>query len=126
MREMDLQVRIKCKGRKTTNSRHNYPRYSNLVQGLEVGRPDEVWVSDITYIRLRIEFVYLAVIIGVFTRCIRGWHLGRSLDRSLTLLALRPALNHHQPPEIHHSDQGVQYAYPAYTRFFRMLTLQSA
>jgi len=76
--------------------------------------PPQVWVSDITYIRLREEFVYLAVLMDVFTRGIRGWHLGRNLDQSLTLHALEQALAHHTP-EIHHSDQGVQYAAGAYT-----------
>jgi putative transposase len=76
--------------------------------------PPQVWVSDITYIRLREEFVYLAVLMDVFTRSIRGWHLGRSLDQSLTLRALEQALAK-PPPEIHHSDQGVQYAASAYT-----------
>jgi putative transposase len=115
MREMGLQAKIKRKRRNTTNSKHAFPRYPNLVQGLDVVHPDQVWVSDITYIRLHREFVYLAVIMDVFTRGIRGWHLGRSLDQSLTLLALQRALAHHTP-EIHHSDQGVQYAATAYTQ----------
>ena len=115
MREMGLQVRIKRKGKKTTNSEHNFPRYPNLVQELEIVRPDQVWVSDITYIRLRQDFVYLAVIMDVFTRCIRGWHLGRSLDQVLTLRALERALAE-GTPEIHHSDQGIQYAATAYVQ----------
>ena len=115
MGEMGLSVKIKGKGRKTTNSEHHFPRYPNLVQDLAVVRPNQVWVSDITYIRLRRDFVYLVVIMDVFPRCIRGWHLGRSLDHSLTLTALRRALAHHVP-EIHHSDQGVQYAATAYTQ----------
>jgi len=114
MRKMSLLVKIKHKKRKTTNSQHDFPRYPNLVQDLAVVRPDQVWVSDITYIRLRLEFVYLAVIMDVFTRRIRGWHLGRTLDHSLTLMVLQRALAHHTP-EIHHSDQGVQYAAAAYT-----------
>ena len=72
-------------------------------------RPDQVWVGDITYVRLRRDFVYLAVLMDVFTRLIRGWHLGRSLDGVLTLTALDRALARHRP-EVHHSDQGVQYA----------------
>ena len=76
-------------------------------------RPDQVWVADITYIRLRKEFVYLSVLMDVYTRCIRGWHLGRGLDQELTLVALRRAFEHGRP-EIHHSDQGVQYAATAY------------
>ena len=124
MREMDLQVKIKRKARRTTNSEHNYPRYPNLVQDLEIVRPNQVWVSDITYIRLRIEFVYLAVIMDVFTRCIRGWHLGRSLDQTLTLLALHRALAHHRAPGIHHSDQGVQYASTTYTQILQDANVQ--
>ena len=86
-------------------------------------RPDQVWVSDITYIRLRREFVYLAVIMDMFTRCIRGWNLDRSLDHSLTVGALQSALERHRP-EIHHSDQGVQYASTAYTRMLQEVNVQ--
>jgi transposase InsO family protein len=93
-----------------------------------VVRPDLVWVSDITYIRLAHEFVYLAVIMDVFTRNVRGRtfgsrHLGRSLDQSLTLLALQRALVHGKP-EIHHSDQGVQYAATTYTRMLQSVNVQ--
>jgi transposase InsO family protein len=118
MREMGLLVKTKRKARKTTNSDHDFPRYSNLVQGLEIVRPEQVWVSDITYIRLRYEFVYLAVIMDVFTRSIRGWHLSRGLDQSLALIALDRALAEHRP-EIHHSDQGIQYAATAYIQMLR-------
>ena len=123
MREMGLQVKIKRKARKTTNSEHDFPRYPNLVQDLEIVRPDQVWVSDITYIRLRCEFVYLAVIMDVFTRSIRGWHLGRGLDQSLTLIALDRALAEHAP-EIHHSDQGIQYAATAYIQMLRSVNAE--
>ena len=98
---------------RTTDSGHAYPRFPNLVEDLEVTRPEQVWVADITYIRLRKEFVYLAVLMDVFTRRIRGWHLSRGLDQELTLVALRRALEENCP-EIHHSDQGVQYAATAY------------
>ncbi len=114
MRELGVQGHIYAKRRRTTNSEHRFPRYPNPVEQLEVMRPEQVWVSDITYIRLHQDFVYLAVLMDVFTRCIRGWHLGRSLDQSLTLRALEQALAQHTP-EIHHSDQGVQYAAIAYT-----------
>lgn len=72
-------------------------------------------MGDITYVRLQSEFVYLAVIMDVFTRSVRGWHLGRSLDGELTLTALRRALLR-GIPEIHHSDQGVQYAAGGYVQ----------
>ncbi len=114
MRELGIQGHSYAKKRRTTNSEHGFARYPNLVEQLEVVRPEQVWVCDITYIRLHVEFVYLAVLLDVFTRCIRGWHVGRSLDQSLTLRALEQALVTHTP-EIHHSDQGVQYAAIAYT-----------
>lgn len=104
--------RAKCR---TTNSDHPYPRYPNRVEGLKVVRLDQVWVCDITYIRLGEGFVYLAVIMDVFTRAIRGWHLSRNLDTSLTRGALNMALQGHTP-EIHHSDQGVQYAASEYVQ----------
>ena len=66
MRLMDIQAKTKRKKRRTTNSEHDFPRYPNLVQDLEIVRPNQAWVSDITYIRLRKEFVYLAVIMDVF------------------------------------------------------------
>jgi putative transposase len=74
---------------RTTDSRHAFPRYKNLVKDLEIVRPDQVWVADITYIRLHREFVYLAVIMDVFTRRIRGWHLSRSIDQLGSGLAVR-------------------------------------
>ena len=114
MRTLGLQTKIKRKKRQTTNSQHAFPRYDNLVSELEIEYLDQVWVADITYIHLRTEFVYLAVVMDVYTRCIRGWHLGRNLDADLTLNALQRALLTHQP-QIHHSDQGVQYAATSYT-----------
>jgi len=118
MGKMGLLVKTKRKARRTTSSEHDFPRYPNLVQDLAIVRPEQVWVSDITYIRLRDEFMYLAVIMDVFTRGIRGWHLGRSLDQTLTLIALDRALASHAP-EIHHSDQGIQYAAMAYIQMLR-------
>jgi len=115
---MHLGRKHKRKTRRTTNSQHPFPRYPNLVQDLEVVRPDQVWVVDITYIHLKTEFVYLAVIMDVFTRSIRGWYLSRTLEQDLTLTALKRALAY-RTPEIHHSDQGIQYAATAYTDLLR-------
>jgi putative transposase len=98
---------------RTTDSGHSFPRFENLVKNLEISHPDQVWVADITYIRLQREFVYLAIVMDVFTRYIRGWHLSRSLDQGLTLAALERALVSAKPM-IHHSDQGWQYAAAAY------------
>jgi transposase InsO family protein len=107
--------RIKCR---TTNSQHPYPRYSNLVKDLRVDHPEQVWVCDITYIRLGSGFIYLAIVMDVFTRAIRGWELSKSIDGELCLWALRKALENHCP-QIHHSDQGVQYATLAYTQLLQ-------
>jgi len=114
-RLMDLSAKIKAKKRRTTDSTHGFPRYPNLVQELAVTHPDHVWVADITWIHLRGEDVYLAVIMDVFTRSIRGWNLSRGFDHTLTCTALFRALRCHTPPAIHHSDQGVQYAATEYT-----------
>ena len=115
MAEMGLQGKAPVRRQRTTDSRYDFPRYPNLVVGLVVTRPDQVWVADITYVRLREEFVYLAVLMDVFTRRVRGWELGRNLDQGLTLAALRRAMRGGRRPEVHHSDQGVQYAATAYT-----------
>lgn len=123
-RLMDLQAKIKAKKRHTTNSAHDFPRYPNRVQELEVTHPDHVWVADITWIHLRREDVYLAVLMDVFTRSIRGWQLSRGLDHTLTGTALFRALRRHTPPQIHHSDQGVQYAAAEYTDLLRQHGVQ--
>lgn len=118
MRERGWLRRPRKRTCRTTNSNHPYPRYRNLVENLVIVQPDQVWVCDITYIRLGCEFIYLAVIMDVFTRAIRGWHLSRSLDVSLSLGALEMALSDHVP-QIHHSDQGVQYAAHEYVRVLK-------
>lgn len=123
MKIMGLQAKKVVRKRWTTNSEHSFPRYPNLVASLVAQRPDQVWVADITYLRLKQGFVYLAVLMDVFTRAIRGWHLGRSLDQNLTLTALQNALQSHCP-EIHHSDQGLQYAATDYTDLLKRNNIQ--
>jgi transposase InsO family protein len=123
MAKKELLRPVKRRKRRTTDSQHPYPRYPNLVKELEIAHPDQVWVSDITYIHLHQEYVYLAIIMDVFTRSIRGWCLSRTLDQELTLMALRAALETHSP-EIHHSDQGVQYAAYAYTDLLKAHGIQ--
>jgi putative transposase len=101
----------------TTDSRHGFERYPNLVNDWQLAKaPDDIWVVDITYIVLATgEICYLAVVMDVFTRTIRGWALGTECNHQLCLLALRRALKH-GTCKIHHSDQGVQYATPKYTQ----------
>jgi putative transposase len=97
---------------RTTDSNHSLPVYPNLARRLALANINQLWVSDITYIRLRREFVYLAVILDAYSRRCIGWALSRHIDTQLTLKALRMALaNRTVPPGlIHHSDRGVQYA----------------
>jgi putative transposase len=123
MDELNLTGAPPARKTRTTDSRHAFPRYENLVKDLEIQRPEQVWVADITYIRLHHEFIYLAVIMDVFTRSIRGWHLGRDLDQGLTLAALERALVV-AVPKLHHSDQGVQYAATAYVERLQGLGVQ--
>jgi transposase InsO family protein len=122
MEELQLTGAPPKRTTRTTNSKHAFPRYPNLVKDLKISMPDQVWVADITYIRLHREFVYLAVLMDVFTRCLRGWHLGRSLDQGLTLAALERALLV-ATPQTHHSDQGVQYAATAYVQRLQKLNV---
>lgn len=93
----------------TTDSNHPHPRYPNRIKGLKLKQPNQVWVADITYIRLGRRFIYLAVILDAFTRAVRGWALSRTIDQQLTLDALDMALAHGKP-SMFHSDQGSQYA----------------
>ena len=110
MRKRNLLAKPRQIKAKTTDSGHGYRRYPNLVKSLQIIRPNQVWVADITYVRLPGEYAYLAILMDVYTRNIRGWHLKRSSGQELTLEALNQALRSHPAPEIHHSDQGAQYA----------------
>jgi len=96
----------------TTDSRHQLPLFPNLTKEIGVDRLNQVWVADITYIRLQAGFVYLAAILDRFSRRVIGWSLSKRLDRQLCLAALRMALDQRGVVEgcIHHSDRGVQYA----------------
>jgi putative transposase len=105
----------------TTDSRHNLPIYSNLARELKPTAINQLWIADITYIRLRAEFVYLAVVLDAFSRRVIGWALGRTLEASLAVAALRMALMERKPPSglVHHSDRGVQYASLDYTEMLK-------
>jgi putative transposase len=101
---------------KTTDSNHALAVYPNLAADLEVSGINQLWVADLTYIRLRTEFVYLAVILDAYSRRVVGWALGRTLEAELAVSALEMALRQRQPAPgmVHHSDRGVQYASHAY------------
>jgi putative transposase len=117
MREDNLLCVAKRKFVITTDSGHELKVYPNLAASMLLTDVDQLWIADITYIRLEEEFVYLAVILDAYSRRVIGWHLGEGLDSSLTLTALRMALGARtvRPGLVHHSDRGVQYASGAYT-----------
>jgi putative transposase len=96
----------------TTDSNHSWRVYPNLARRMQVSSINQLWVADITYVRLQQEFIYLAVILDVYSRRVVGWSLSRQLDRSVAQHALEMALDQRQPAPglIHHSDRGVQYA----------------
>jgi transposase InsO family protein len=102
----------------TTQSDHTGPSYPNLLTEVVLSAPNQVWVADLTYIRLQGEFVYLAAILDAWSRRCVGWHLGQQLTADLTQAALTQALALRCPPPglIHHSDRGVQYACRDYLR----------
>ena len=98
---------------RTTRSLDGERPWVNRLDTLDICRCDQVWVADITYVRLKGRFVYVAVLMDVFSRIVRGWHLSQHLTNALTLSPLEDALRQ-SVPEIHHSDQGVQYLSTAY------------
>jgi putative transposase len=100
----------------TTNSKHELEIYLNLASRLKLSALNQLWVADITYIRLQTEFVYLAVVLDAFSRKVVGWALERTLATRLAKAALAQAIAERQPPPglVHHSDRGVQYASDEY------------
>jgi len=117
LREDNLLCVRKRKFLVTTDSNHKRRVYPNLAGQMTLTGIDQLWVADITYIRLETEFVYLAVVIDAFSRRVIGWALDRSVEDELTLAALRMALELRQPAAgwVHHSDRGSQYASGDYT-----------
>jgi len=117
MREDNLLCLRRRKFVVTTNSNHNRPVYPNLARGMVLTAIDQLWMADITYIRLETEFVYLAVVLDAYSRRVIGWALDRTLEDELTLAALRMTLEQRIPAPglVHHSDRGVQYASQDYT-----------
>ena len=100
---------------RTTDSNHKLPVCPNLAKDLKVSGLNQLWVADITYIRLQCEFVYLAVILDAHSRRVIGWALGKTLEADLAVDALKMAIRRVEPGLVHHSDRGVQYASKAYT-----------
>ena len=112
MKEMNFLVSVKRAGQTTKSLQGDKP-WTNLLEKLEVSHQDQVWVGDITYVRLNGRFIYVCLLMDVFTRIIKAWQISQHLGQSLTLKPLEEAFCH-SVPAIHHSDQGVQYLSKAY------------
>lgn len=126
MREDNLLCVRKRKFVVTTNSNHGLKVYPNLARDMVLTGVDQLWRADITYIRLRKEFVFLAVILDAYSRKVIGWALDRTMEDELTLTALRMAIKNRkiQSGLVHHSDRGSQYASTEYTDLLREHGLQ--
>jgi putative transposase len=117
LREKRLLVRRPRRSVRTTDSRHRFPTYGNLLKDMTLSGPHQAWVSDLTYIRTEEGFVYLALVMDAYSRKIVGYHAGRTLEAEGCMRALRMALAQLAPGcrPVHHSDRGLQYACAAYT-----------
>jgi len=126
MREDNLLCLRRRKFVVTTDSNHSRPIFPNLAREMKLTGINQLWVADITYIRLETEFVYLAVILDAFSRRVIGWALEDTLEDELTLTALRMALENRAPVAglVHHSDRGVQYASQDYTDLLKSRGVQ--
>jgi putative transposase len=121
MREQDLRVRPKRRFVVTTDSSHDGPIFPDLAKGMAPTGPDQLWVGDLTYVRILSGFVYLAVILDAWSRRVVGWAISRRIDADLALAALEAAIAGRKPPPgcVHHSDRGSQYAAEPYRRKLR-------
>jgi putative transposase len=111
LKEAGLQIHPKKKFVRTTQSEHDCLVYPNLIQGMSIDGVNQVWAGDITYIRINNGFVFLAVMLDLYSRKVIGWSISKKIDGKLTLDALKMAIKRRQPPRgvIHHTDRGVQY-----------------
>ena len=121
LRKFNLQVRPRKRFIATTNSNHEFDVYPNHIAGMTLDGINQVWASDFTYIRIENGFVYLAVILDLYSRKVIGWAISKRIDGQLALDALKMAIERRKPPPgvIHHSDRGVQYLCDAYTAHLR-------
>ena len=121
MRKYSLSAKLKRAFKKTTDSNHSYRVYPNLLPGMFVDNINQVWAADLTYIRIQNGFVYLAVIMDLFSRKIVGWAISKLIDSELALNALRMAIGKRKPQRgaVHHSDRGVQYLCKAYVALLK-------
>lgn len=117
LREENMLIHPRKRFVRTTNSKHKFRTYTNLIVDLDINRAEQVFVSDITYIRTKKGFLYLFLITDAYSKQIMGWELSDNLRTISAIKALRMAIGHRRYPDrslIHHSDRGLQYCNPAY------------
>ena len=121
LRENELLVRRKRYSSRTTNSYHRFYKYNNIIKNLKINRPNQVWASDITYIRTIDGFCYLALITDMYSRKIVGYDLSDSLELNGCVRALNKAIYQAKTTNglIHHSDRGIQYCSNVYTQILK-------
>lgn len=126
MKTNNLLCKTKKMFKSTTNSNHNLIKYPNLLETFVPSFINQVWASDITYVTLNNSFIYLAVVLDLFSRKVIGWSISKHIDDNLVVAALNMALTTRDIPDglIHHSDQGVQYASYAYTNILKQNNIQ--
>lgn len=126
LRKYDMLVKPKKASARTTHSYHRFYKYNNLIKDLEITRPNQVWVSDITYIRTITGFCYLALITDLYSRKIVGYDLSDSLELTGCVRALQKALKQTSKRSvgIHHSDRGIQYCSNVYTKTLKNKGIQ--
>jgi putative transposase len=119
LREERMLVRPKKRFTRTTDSNHRFKKWPNLIKEMKINAPEQVWVSDITYISTRKGFMYLFLVTDVYSKQIMGYHLGDSLKVENAHKALKQAMSNRRYPDrelIHHSDRGLQYSHPSYIK----------
>lgn len=121
MREFNLFAQIPRAYRVTTQSKHKHRRFKNELKKIKIRRSDQAWGVDITYLHMNGRFIYLAVVIDLYSRKVVGWAVGPSINQELTLTALKDAIKKRKPKPgcIHHSDQGVQYCAEDYINLLK-------
>jgi putative transposase len=129
LRQECMLVKKKKNFTRTTNSMHRFRKYPNLIEGLQIKRPEQVWVSDITYIRTKRGFLYHSLITDAFSKQIMGFELADNLRAESSINALKMAIKKRRYPKrklIHHSDRGLQYCTPVYTNLLLDNKIKSA
>lgn len=121
LKKFNLQIRPRKRFIATTNSNHKFDVYPNHIAGMTLNGINQVWAADITYIRIENGFIYLAVILDLYSRKVIGWAISKRIDGQLALDALKMAIERRKPPlgVIHHSDRGVQYLCDAYAKHLK-------